>query len=157
VALRAFAALLTLIAVAALASAQDPDGAPSCAQSNPCEVIVEVAADGITDFAPSTFGTGDWVLFSIYNADDVDHTLTLEGHTFEAKVPAGDIIDTQPIRLGEPGTYDLEDAPSGDTAALKVEAEEVFGDDEKDSPIPGPAPWLVLGLLVAVALVLRRR
>ena len=155
-AFRALPAFLAILVLAATASAQDPDGEPGCPQSNPCEVIVEVGADGIGDFAPDTFGTADWVLFSIYNADDVEHTLTLEGHTLEAKIPAGDIIDTQPIRLGEPGTYDLMDEPSGDTAALTVDDEEVFG-EEKDNPIPAPAPWLVLGLLVAVALVLRRK
>jgi hypothetical protein len=158
VALRALAAFLTLLALAATATAQDPDGEPGCAQSNPCEVILEVGAQGITDFAPDTFDTGDWVLFSIYNADDVEHTVRLEGHTLDAKVPAGDIIDTQPLRLGEPGTYDLSDEPSGDTSALTVQAEEVFGEDEeKDNPIPGPAPALVLALLAAVALLLRRK
>ena len=156
-------AALACLLVASAASAQDPDGTPGCSQDNPCEVIVEVDASGITDLEPDTFGTGDWVLFSIYNADDVDHTLTLQGHTFEATVPAGDIIDTQPIKLGSPGSYDLRDDPSGDEAALTVEANEVFGTDgssstdDKKSPIPGLPAVLVVGLLATLALVLRRK
>lgn len=161
--------LLALLALAVAASAQDPDGEPGCAQSNPCEVILEVDDGGIADLDPSVFGTGDWILFSIYNADDETHTLRLEGHDFEASVAGGDIIDTQPFRLGEPGTYDLRDLPTGDTADITVEDEEVFGaetgaanDDEGDAdggsnPMPGPGPVILLALLGLVAWGLRRK
>jgi hypothetical protein len=161
--MRVVPALLALLALAAPAIAQDPDGEPGCAQANPCEVIVELDAQGILDLAPDTFATGDWVLFSIYNADAVEHTLRLDGHSFEATIPAEDIVDTQPIRLGEPGTYDLEDQPTGDTAAITVQEEEVFtsdtdeDDNGRGNPIPGPAPWLVLGLLAGAAAVVRRK
>lgn len=158
--MHALPALLAILALAAPAMAQDPDGEPGCPQSNPCEVIVEVDAQGIADLAPDTFATGDWVLFSIYNADTVEHTLRLDGHALEATIPAEDIVDTQPIRLGEPGSYDLRDEPSGDSAAITVQEEEVFtsdGDDDTDNPIPGPAPWLVLGLLAGAAAVVRRK
>src|SRR5688572_2745065 len=149
-----------LLSLATVATAQDEEGEPGCVQGNPCEVILEVDANGIADLEPDTFGTGDWILFSIYNADDEDHTLHLEGHTFEADVPAGDIEDTQPFELGAPGTYTLTDLPTGDEAEITVEAFEVFSGSgtstKSDSPIPGLAPaLLVLGLALA-ALVVRR-
>lgn len=165
-ALPPFLAAATLLALAAAGAAQDPDGEPGCAQSNPCEVILELGAQGIVDLAPDRFGTGDWVLFSIYNADEANHTVSLEGHDFEVSVPGGDLIDTQPIQLGDPGSYELRDQPSGDAATVTVEAEEVFTDggaeDDSDGSgsgrgSPGAAPVLVLALLAALAIALRRK
>ena len=162
--MRVLPALLAVALLTALpaATAQDEQGEPGCAQGNPCEVILEVDANGIADLAPDTFGTGDWILFSVYNADDEDHTVRLEGHGFEFTIGAGDIDDTQPIKLGAPGTYTLSDLPTGDEAEITVEAFEVFtgsgsGTSTKgDSPIPGLAPaLLVLGLAMA-ALAARR-
>lgn len=153
---------LSVLSLATVATAQDAKGEPGCTQGNPCEIILGLDADGIADLEPATFGTGDWVLFSIFNDDEVDHTVRLEGHDFKADIPAGDIIDTQPIRLGAPGTYSLSDLPTGDEAEITVEEFEVFtgsgsGTSAKsDSPIPGLAPaLLVLGLAVA-AMVVRR-
>ncbi|MHB1262654.1 MAG: hypothetical protein ACYC2H_13185 [Thermoplasmatota archaeon] len=157
----AFLALLALASTAPMALAQDPDGEPGCPQSNPCEVILEVDAAGIADLEPSTFGTGDWILFSIYNADDEAHTISLEGHSFEASIGAGDINDTRPLKLGAPGTYELRDQPSGDVAGITVEAEEVFTDGSSSSSggngIPGPVPALVLAVLAASAAIARRK
>jgi len=162
--MRAFPALLAALSVlslASLAAAQDEDGEPGCVQGNPCEVILEVDANGIADLEPDTFGTGDWILFSIYNADDVDHTVRLEGHSFQADVPAGDIEDTQPFQLGAPGTYSLTDAPSGDEADIVVEDFEVFSGSSstgaKGSPIPSLAPALLVVGLALAALVARRK
>ena len=162
--MRAFPALLAaacVLSLASLAAAQDEDGEPGCAQANPCEVILEVDANGIADLEPDTFGTGDWILFSIYNADEVDHTIRLDGHSFEVTVGAGDIDDTQPFKLGAPGTYTLSDLPTGDEAEIVVEEFEVFTESSSSggsrSPIPGLAPALLaLGLAVA-ALVVRRK
>ena len=164
--MRALPALLVALSVltrAPLATAQDEDGEPGCAQGNPCEVILEVDSTGIADLAPDTFGTGDWVLFSVYNADEVDHTIRLDGHDLEVTVGAGDIEDTQPIKLGAPGSYTLEDLPTGDEAEITVEAFEVFDSSSSGStsktgnPIPGVAPaLLVLGLAV-VAIASRRQ
>jgi uncharacterized protein (TIGR03382 family) len=162
--MRVLPALLavSLVAFIPLALAQDEDGEPGCAQGNPCEVILEVDATGIADLEPDTFGTGDWVLFSVYNADDEDHTIRLEGHSLEVTVEAGDIEDTQPIQLGAPGSYTLTDLPTGDEVEITVEEFEVFSESgsssgAKKSPIPGPAPaLLVLGLAMAV-LVARRK
>lgn len=162
-ALPAFVAALLLVALASSAAAQDEEGEPGCAQGNPCEVILEVDSGGIADLEPDTFGTGDWILFSIYNADEEEHTIRLEGHDFEVAVEGGDIEDTQPIKLGAPGTYSLSDLPSGDEADLTVEAFEVFTDSDSGSstkggnPIPGLAPALLcLGLALA-ALATRRK
>ena len=160
-ALPALLAALAVLSVAAVATAQDEDGEPGCAQGNPCEVILEVDSTGIADLAPDTFGTGDWILFSVYNADDVDHTIRLDGHDFEVTVAAGDIEDTQPIKLGAPGSYSLSDLPTGDEAEITVEAFEVFDSSSSSSrsgsnPMPGLGPaLLVLGLAVA-AVVARR-
>lgn len=162
--MRVLPALLavSLVAFVPLALAQDEDGEPGCAQGNPCEVILEVDSTGITDLEPDTFGTGDWVLFSVYNADEEDHTIRLEGHSFEVTVEAGDIEDTQPIKLGAPGSYSLMDLPTGDEAEITVEENEVFDTESgtstgSKSPIPSPAPaLLILGLAMA-ALVLRRK
>ena len=161
--MRAFPALLAALSVlslASLAAAQDEDGEPGCVQGNPCEVILEVDANGIADLEPDTFGTGDWILFSIYNADDQTHTIRLEGHDFEASIGAGDINDTRPLKLGAPGSYELRDQPSGDTADITVEAEEVFtatSTGKSGSGIPGPAPVLLAAALAMVAWGLRRK
>lgn len=158
--MRALPTALIFVALALVqgASAQDPDGEPGCVQSNPCEVIVEVDASGITDLSYSTFATGDWILLSILNADEATHTLRLEGHSLEATVPAGDIIDTQPFRLGAPGVYALQDEPSGDSRDITVEEEEVFSTNGTNggNGIPGLAPALLLAALVALALFRRR-
>lgn len=153
-------ALMALASAAPMAAAQDPDGEPGCPQSNPCEVILEVDAAGIADLEPNTFATGDWILFSIYNADEQTHTLRLEGHDFEVSIGAGDINDTRPLKLGAPGIYELRDQPSGDAADLTVEAEEVFGassTSKSGNGIPGPAPALLLVALATVAWGLRRK
>lgn len=151
---------LATLAVASTALAQDPDDEPGCPQSNPCEVILEVDAAGIADLEPNTFGTGDWILFSIYNSDEETHTIRLEGHDFEASIGAGDINDTRPLKLGAPGTYELRDQPSGDVADLTVEAEEVFSGSSTSkggNGIPGPTPALVLVALATLAWGLRRK
>lgn len=158
--LLAFVALLTLASAGPTASAQDPDGEPGCPQSNPCEVILEVDAAGIADLEPSTFGTGDWILFSIYNADDEAHTVRLDGHSLEASIGAGDINDTRPFKLGAPGTYALRDQPSGDSADITVEAEEVFdasSTSKSSNGIPGPTPALIVVALAVLAWGLRRK
>jgi hypothetical protein len=165
--MRALPALLVALSVLSLAfpaSAQDEDGEPGCAQSNPCEVILEVDSNGIADLEPAVFGTGDWILFSIYNADEVDHTVRLEGHSFQADVAAGDIEDTQPFQLGAAGTYTLTDTPTGDEADIVVEEFEVFTESGSSSsgnggrsPIPGLAPALLVVGLAAAALVVRRK
>ena len=154
-----------LLAVAPLATAQDEEGEPGCAQGNPCEVILEVDSNGIADLEPDTFGTGDWILFSIYNADEENHTIRLEGHSFEAHVAAGDIEDTQPFALGAPGTSALTDSPRGDEADITVEAFEVFTESPRSdtqssskggNPIPGLAPALLVLVLALAALAVRR-
>jgi hypothetical protein len=160
--MRALSAALVFVSLALAqgVSAQDPDGEPGCVQSNPCEVIVEVGASGITDLSYSTFATGDWILLSIFNADEETHTLRLQGHSLVATVPAGDIVDTQPFRLGAPGVYALQDEPSGDSRAITVQAEEVFstnGTTTGGNGIPALAPTVLLAALVALALIRRRR
>lgn len=165
--MRALPALLVAVSVLSLAfpaSAQDEDGEPGCAQSNPCEVILEVDANGIADLEPDTFGTGDWILFSIYNADEVDHTVRLEGHSFESTIEAGNINDTRPLKLGAPGTYALTDLPTGDEADIIVEDFEVFTESGSSSsgnggrsPVPGLAPSLLVVGLAAAVMVARRK
>jgi hypothetical protein len=167
--MRALHALSILIAALGLAfaggaAAQDANGQPGCPQSNPCEVELGLDSTGIYDLSYDRFGTGDWILFSVFNDDDETHTLRLEGHDLDFSIAAGDINDTRPLKLGSPGTYDLKDLPTGDTAAITVEAEEVFGSDDDSSsgksgssPIPGLAPALLVGLLAALAVAVRRK
>ncbi|HJQ93172.1 MAG TPA: hypothetical protein VJ874_02680 [Candidatus Thermoplasmatota archaeon] len=163
-ALPALLVALCLLSLAPLASAQDENGEPGCTQGNPCEVELGLDAEGIYDLSFDTFGTGDWILFSIYNEDDVDHTIRLEGHALEFTIEAGDIEDTQPIKLGAPGTYTLSDLPTGDEAELVVEDFEVFtesgsetsGRSGNDNPIPGLGPALLVLGLAGLALAVRR-
>jgi hypothetical protein len=159
------AALVAVLALSPAATAQDPDAEPGCAQSNPCEVELGLDSTGIYDLSYDRFGTGDWILFSVFNDDDEEHTVRLEGHSFEFSIGAGDINDTRPLKLGAPGTYDLTDLPSGDSATITVEANEVFDVDDDGSdndetdgnPIPGLAPSLLVVGLAAAAWVARRK
>lgn len=149
-----FLCLSLLAAVAVPAAAQDP----GCLQSNPCDLAVDVDALGI-DPDQATFTAGDWVRLSVYNDDDVPHTVSLTGHDVTLVVPAYDIVESEPFQLARAGTYTLSDNPSGDSADVLVEAAQSFSDssstDSKGAPGPGLA-LLVVGLAAAVAVVRRR-
>ncbi|MFA5943817.1 MAG: hypothetical protein WC876_05050 [Candidatus Thermoplasmatota archaeon] len=156
--MRALVAFLAVVAVAATASAQS---APGCTQANPCVVTVDVDAAGIADLSETLFTSGDWMVLSVYNNDEQAHTVRLAGHPVDVTVAAGDLVDTQPFKLGAAGTYALSDAPSGDSADLLVEAEESFSSDSGTSGggngIPGPTPALLVAAVAALAWGLRRK
>ncbi len=157
--LRSLPIVLFLLAIVPTAHAQV---APGCTQANPCAVTVDVDAVGIADLSSSTFTSGDWVVFSVYNDDEQTHTLRLAGHPLDLMVAGGDLVDSQAFKLGAAGTYALSDQPSGDAADITVEAEETFSSsgsadgNSRGNGIPGPAPVLVLGLLAAMAWVRRK-
>lgn len=152
----ALAAVALLAAAPALAQGSD---LPGCIQANPCEVIVDLDAQGI-ELHQDSFSRGDWILLSVFNDDDVNHTLTVEGKGISVTLESGDINDTRPFELSSVGTVTLKDAPTGDTAAITVTPEESFsgstsGGASKGGPALGPV--VVLGALVALAVLLRRR
>ena len=156
----AAACLALLLAFAPIAFAQDPDGPPGCVQGNPCDLILAVDADGFADVSETEFTEGDWIYATTYNGDDVEHTLSLASHSFTLTIAAGDLVDSEPFRIGSPGTYTLSDEPSGDTLQMtSVEGDEFEdGDSDKDgNGIPGLAPAVLVLVLAAAAIVARRR
>ena len=153
---------LALLAVPA-AVAQDPDGPPGCVEANPCDLIIAVDADGFADLSDTELTEGDWFVATIVNHDDVAHTVSLSGHSMMLTVPAGDVDDTDPFRVGAPGQYTLADQPSGDSVQVTSVAGEEFADGgssttgDGSNGIPGLAPAYLLGALAALALGVRRR
>ncbi len=155
-----FAAVLSMLVVAPHASGQ-VQAEDGCVEANPCILTVDVDDLGIASVSQLNFTSGDWFMLSVYNDDDVRHTVSLAGHAASVTVEAVDIQDSEKFPMGAPGTYALRDEPTSDTVTLNVVAGDVV--DYEDGPstsgktgIPGaPLPLLTLGLLAAVAL--RRR
>lgn len=162
--MRAPSATFVLLSAAVLAAASVPAAAqdtdtPGCTQANPCEVIVDLDASGI-ELHQTEFTKGDWVLLSVFNDDDVQHTLTVVGKGVSLTLEAGDINDTRPFELSSVGTVTLKDTPTEDTAEMAVGAEESFSGDSSSGSgkgSPGLAPLAAVGAVVAVAALLRRR
>lgn len=156
--MRALLAFLAAAALAAPALAQDTD-LPGCIQANPCEVVVDLQASGIADVEPTSFTRGDWVLLDVFNGDEVEHTLTVEGKGVSITVGPDDINTSRPFELSTVGSVALRDSPTGDTASLTVAAEETFssGTSTGSKGSPALAPVLLLLALVALAAASRRR
>src|SRR5688572_10564259 len=157
------AAALTSLALLPSATAQDSAGPPGCVEANPCDLILAVDAQGFADVSETEFTTGDWLYATTYNGDEAEHTLSLASHSFTLTIAGGDLVDSEPFRLGPVGTYTLSDQPSGDTVTFTVVAEDEF-DEESDSSeeeggngTPGPSFLLALAAIAATALVLRRK
>jgi hypothetical protein len=155
-------ALLTLLAAALAASslpaaAQDSD-MPGCIQANPCEVVVDLDSHGI-ELHQANFTRGDWVLLSVFNGDDVEHTLTVEGKGVSVTLGPDDLNDTRPFELSTVGKVTLKDSPTGDTADMTVSPEESFSGSTSGSGkgSPAPAAAVVMAAVVALAVALRRR
>ncbi len=117
---RAMIVAFALLAPFAAAQADDE----ACTETAPCEWVVEIEADGFTwntVDGPIYNGTvGDWYVFSILNADDVEHTLTLEGFGLSWTVAGPDLLDTAPFQLDREGQFFLHDSPTGDDAVINV-------------------------------------
>ena len=133
-----------------------------CLQSNPCNLDVDVDANGVADISQTNFTSGDWYTLSVYNDDGVEHTVALSGHGVSLKVPAYGLVDSPPFQFGAAGSYTLSDSPSGDNAPIKVVAGDVVDyENGKTSAgakggIPGPEPALLLVALASLVLVKRR-
>jgi hypothetical protein len=163
-ALPALLAALAATALAAPAAAQDDD-LPGCTQGNPCEVYVDLESTGIAQIEETSFTRGDWILLSVFNGDDVNHTLTVEGKGISITVRPDDLDDTRPFELDRVGTVTLRDAPTGDTLDLTVGAEESFTGGTSDTGTgtgsgrgtPSAGPALLLAALAGGAFLLRRR
>jgi hypothetical protein len=147
--------LMSLFALAALSLPAAAQG-PGCTQANPCDLIVDVDASGL-DFAQSTFTTGDWVVLSVFNSDAVPHTVSLSGHSVSLVVAPDDIAESEPFRMGRAGTYELRDSPSGDRAAIVVEAAESFTSDGEANGLPGLTLASMVAVLAALAFAFRRK
>lgn len=156
---------LAFLSIAALvlalpAAAQDPDAEPGCVEANPCEIIVAVDAEGFADISETEFTQGDWLVATVVNHDEeADHTVRLSDHALEIVVPAGDVEDSEPFRIGEPGRYPMTDAPSNDVLDITVveadEFEDSSGDEDRGSPGLGLAA--LVGALAALVIVARRK
>jgi hypothetical protein len=158
-------ALISLLAVAALAAAlpaaaQDT-GAPGCTQARPCKVIVDLDGKGI-DIAQTDFTAGDWLVLSVYNGDNVSHTVSLDSPKVSVTVGPDDIKDTAAFVLDHAGSYAIKDSPTGDSATLTAAAADSFSGSSSSgsgghSRIPALAPALVIATLGGLAIALRRR
>lgn len=150
--------ILALAVLAPFASAQADDQA--CTETAPCEWVVEVDADGFTwntVDGPIYNGTvGDWYVFSILNADDVEHTLTLEGFGLSWAVAGPDLYDTAPFPLDREGQFLLNDAQTGDHAVINVFLGDVVDQEQGaagDAGTPGVNQPSLGVALVAIGLV----
>lgn len=149
---------LALLLLAAPASAQED----ACSQSDPCPWVLEVDQDGIIGEG-LTATVGDWYVLDVVSFDDREHTLTLEGHDVQVTLAPGGSATSDPFQLGTPGTFSLEDQPTGDFVWVEVRETDVVGDeagadepagggDEKNTPLP-----LAAGLAALLGAVLLRR
>jgi len=161
--MRGLLTVLSFLSVAALAFpvalAQDPDR-PGCTQGNPCEVVVDLDAKGI-DIAQTDFTAGDWLILSVFNGDNVTHTVSMASPKVSLTVAKDDIDDTSPFQLDHAGSYTLTDSPTRDTATLTASAADSFSGSSSSgaarSKMPGVEPALLLLALAGMAAVLRRR
>jgi hypothetical protein len=155
---------VALVAFAPAATAQDPDGAPGCVEANPCEIIIAVDELGLSDVSETEFTTGDWLVATIVNHDDVAHTIRLGDHDLDVTTAPGDVDDSAPFKVGPVGTYSLTDTPTNDVETITVVAEDEFGEDPSDGGSssegrgsPGLAPLALLAGLLAALVVARRQ
>lgn len=151
------------VAIAPAVAAQDEDGPPGCVEANPCEFIIAVDDLGLSDVSETEFTTGDWLVATIVNHDDVAHTIRLGDHALDVTTGPGDVDDSAPFKVGPVGTYSLTDTPTNDVETITVVAEDEFDDgaasgsssDGKGSP--GLAPLALLVGLVAALAIARRK
>lgn len=148
--------ILALLLPASAAAQED-----ACSQSAPCPWSLDIDEDGIVgDSIVAT--VDDWYVLDLLNFDTQEHTLTLEGHDVEVTLAAGGSATSDPFQLDTPGTFSLEDQPTGDFVLLEVRETDVVDDQTGDEDEGGdgentPLP-LAAGLVaVAAAAVLRRR
>lgn len=146
---------LALLLLAAPATAQED----ACSQSEPCPWILDVDEDGVHGGGLNAT-VGDWYVIEAFNLDDAEHTLALEGHGVELTVPAVGEATSDPIHLDTPGTFALEDAPTGDFVWLEVRETDVVEDETGEDATPNdentPLP-LAVGLVALVGAALLRR
>lgn len=155
--MRAASPLLAALLLAGAVAAQGND-LPGCIQGNPCEVIVNLDSAGIR-LEQETFTRGDWVLLSVFNDDDVEHTLAVPSKGITVTLVPGDINDTRPFELDAVGSVVLRDSPTNDTAEMVVEDEEEFtaSETEPATGIPGPQAPLAAAAVAAALLAWSRR
>lgn len=162
----------TLLSTAALvlillpaATAQE-DG---CTQADPCPWVTDVDADGFETYVePFNGSLGDWVQIEAFNYDAEGHTLSLDAYGLAWDVASLDELQTEPFQLTEEGTFQLYDAPSGDSVVLQVTAGDPIEDAsgtptgentpgaDPERGIPDPGAPLLLGALALAGLAARR-
>jgi hypothetical protein len=150
---------LAFLALAALPAAQAQD---ACTQSSPCPWEVVVDQPGFVGESGWNWTAGDWMRLTVANDDEAAaHTVTLGGHGVTLSIPSLE-ERSQVVQL-KAGTFQLSDAPSGDTVPVTVVAGDVVDYqngliDRSGNPVAGSGsssgrgmPGLELPLL-AVAL-----
>jgi hypothetical protein len=158
--MRAALTLLAILALALPAVAQDPDQ-PGCTQGNPCEVVVDLDSKGI-DIAQTDFTVGDWLILSVFNGDNVTHSISMADPSVKVTVNRDDIEDSSPFQLAHVGSYTVTDSPTKDTATLTAAAADTFsgstsGSSSAAKRSPGLEAVAQVSALAALAVALRRR
>ncbi len=164
-----------IVALAALSLVPGVAAQEGCTQAEPCLWVVDIDETGISgggDPDASWNGTqGDWIQISVFNADDVDHTLTLEGIGLSWDVASFDLVDSAPFQLDLAGEYRFVDSPTGDAASVLVYANDAVAVQEGEeqgitdpqvaapaepAPSQGTPGFGIVGALLALAFVTRR-
>ncbi len=160
------ASLLVALLLTTTVAAQED----ACSQTDPCEWVVTVDSTGFDrDGQEELFYNatlGDWYRFSFLNADDVDHTISLEDHDAWTVTADAIFLDTDPFELDQAGSFALTDEQTGDTAIVQVLVGDVVDAEAGSDPASQSGPgedggkttpgFGLVAALVALALVRRR-
>lgn len=104
--------LLLVLLAAPAASAQADE---SCTQADPCPWALDVGATGFSDASVGDWNwtVGQWVQLSVWNTDNVTHTVHVPAFGITAAVAPDDIVDVPAFNLTRTGSFQVTDAPTG--------------------------------------------
>jgi hypothetical protein len=166
------AALVALVAGSLPANAQSDAG---CEETNPCALVLDVDADGFSNPPDvSLFTQGDWWEIDVFNLDDEEHVVTIDGFDVSVTVPPGENVASGGFEFDVAGSYNITDSPSGDSLPIEVTEGDAVEEEEEptdpgretdeddsvpgdsDNGTPGLGAALTLVTLAAMALARRR-
>ncbi len=161
----ALAAVAALMLAAPVAAQDD-----ACSQSDPCVWALDVDETGFQSSEESLNATiNDWYVFNVFNLDDVEHSISLEGYDVSFMVAPLEEATSAPIQLTQAGLFSLDDEPSADFIFVQVFETDVI--DEEADAAAGPGPdgeshedkvqplplTVAMGALLLVAALIRRK